>query len=146
MRPLLSIFLLILLVAPGCKNEKDFPQIDKKSPPAAKDREPSASVAAAWFKAGGHYDGMKMTRFGNLRSMPRAEPGAPEPRDGPTADELPAFSFDGVPAQRLAELPAIKVPFGIMFKGTTDEGLKKLAGVRDVRYLALLNTGVTDAG
>lgn len=103
---LLSPLFLVLLVSPGCRNEKKDPPAAKE-PPAVKGQEPSPAVVAAWHKVGAYYGGMKMRRFGNLSLMPRDGPGAPEPRDRPTPDELPAFGFDETSTQRLAELPAV---------------------------------------
>src|SRR5262245_14520539 len=137
---------VVLLTVLGCGKKGDAPATTKEGPALVKDREPSAAVAAAWRKAGGHYGGMRMTRFGSLSLMPYDEPGAADRRDSLSADELPAFGFNEVPAGRLAELPAVGVPFGLLFEKMTDDGLKKLVGLRQLKRLALLGSELTDAG
>jgi hypothetical protein len=68
-------------------------------------------------------------------------------RAGP--DDLPAFRFDDwPPKQKLADLPAITVPFGLDFHGlkVTDSDVKELARLKSLRLLRLNGTQVTNAG
>ena len=68
-------------------------------------------------------------------------------RAGP--GDLPAFRFDSWPPKRkLADLPAITVPFGLDCHGlkVTDSDVKELARLKNLRLLRLNGTQVTNAG
>jgi hypothetical protein len=68
-------------------------------------------------------------------------------RAGP--GDLPAFRFDDwPPKQKLADLPAITVPFGLDFRGlkVTDGDVKELSRLKNLRLLRLNGTQVTNAG
>jgi hypothetical protein len=68
-------------------------------------------------------------------------------RAGP--GDLPAFRFDDWPLkQKLADLPAITVPFGLDFHGlkVADSDVKELARLKNLRLLRLNGTQVTSAG
>src|SRR6516164_7762460 len=90
---------MLLLVGLGCNQQQDSSRRtgagapDQGVPEAPQGREPPAAVVGAWYKAGGHYGGMKPNPFGSVVLAPRDAPGEREPRDAPAADELPAFHF-----------------------------------------------------
>jgi hypothetical protein len=72
-----------------------------------------------------------------------------EVKDRVEAGYLPAFRFDEwPPKQKLSDLPAITVPFGLDLHGQklTDGDVKELAGLKNLRFLRLNGTKVTDAG
>jgi hypothetical protein len=72
-----------------------------------------------------------------------------EVRDRAGPGDLPAFRFDDWPPKsKPSALPTISVPFGLDFHGLkiTDEDLKELAGLKNLRFLRLNNTQVTSAG
>jgi hypothetical protein len=63
--------------------------------------------------------------------------------------DLPAFRFnDWPPEQKLADLPAITVPFGLDFHGlkVADSDVKQLARLKKLRFVRLNGTQVTNAG
>jgi internalin A len=65
------------------------------------------------------------------------------------AGYLPAFRFDDwPPKQKLSDLPAITVPFGLDFHGLklTDSDVKELARLKNLRFLRLNGTQVTNPG
>jgi internalin A len=94
----------------------------------------------AWVTAGGTIGVMHEFVPGLVRFKvtDRAGPG-----------DLPAFRFDDwPPKQKLSALPAITVPFGLDFhdQKLADDDLKELAGLKNLRYLRLNGTQVTNAG
>src|SRR5262249_14487261 len=70
-----------------------------------------------------------------------------EVRDQLEAGYLPAFRFDDwPPKQKLPDLPAVTVPFGLDFHGLklADGDVKELARLKNLRFLRLNGTQVTD--
>jgi internalin A len=71
-------------------------------------------------------------------------------REGETGKqhEVPAFSFPEGTVGLPANLPQPRRAFGLEFQGAnfTDAGLKGLAGLKELRTLALCGTAITDAG
>jgi hypothetical protein len=94
----------------------------------------------AWVTAGGTIGLMREFVPGLVRF---------EVRDRAGPGEVPAFRFDDwPPRQKLSDLPAITVPFGLDLHGrkVTDGDLKELARLKTLRYMRLNDTPVTSAG
>jgi hypothetical protein len=94
------------------------------------------NIIKAWKDAGGTVGWMKVQESGELTFLEKPEAGA-----------LPAFQFskwkDGV----VAKLPVPEAAFGLDLSGTEvlDAGLKELAKLKNLTFLSLCRTEVTDA-
>jgi hypothetical protein len=97
----------------------------------------AATLTEAWKKAGFEPGWMRINRFGDAAFF--TEPGRP-------ADDLPAFRLRS--RKEPAGLADPGVPFALDLRGSqaTDDDLRRLHGLKNLRALAVAGTKVTDAG
>jgi hypothetical protein len=100
----------------------------------AEPQAPTREVIEAWKKAGATFVWMKWDQ----------DVWANE-RDKPEEGELPVFWFKSAPATAWPDLPAPGVPFGMVFRVASDDGLKKIAALKSLRMLDLWLSTVSDA-
>jgi hypothetical protein len=128
-RPLPATAVLVLCLGHAAGQEKDRPP----KPIPEEEWE-------AWVTAGAPIGVMTESAPGLLRFKLTGRA---------AAGDLPAFRFEEwPPKRRLADLPAVTVPFGLDLHGlkVTDEEVKGLARLANLRLVRLDGTGVTDAG
>jgi hypothetical protein len=136
------LLLTCFLLGPGQATAQKVAAPPEKGPKSLPD-----DVVKAWKEAGAEVGWMWPLKITNeFNSVFLTFERSREDLGG--ARVVPAFQFKNWRAEMIVKLPAPASAFGIDLGGTnvTDAGLKELAGLKGLTYLALEGTRVTDVG
>ncbi len=130
-RAVVSCFSVVALLMTATSAGGQTPP--EKSPPHPLPKE----IVKAWTDA--------RAKVGWIREASLGAPIFVTDKKNPKPEDIPAFVLHWQSGE-LAKLPTPQTPWGLLLINVTDEGLKELASLKNLRNLGLVGTKVTDKG